>query len=130
MIRPVFSAFCVIACLLTTPASATCQDFKEQVRENQERSDELMEEQALWHDELLQTQDPTQRHEIELHIEDIEHNRARFAEEITTLNRALQECEQQPVQNGEKGHSPLIIAAIIGATGAVLAALIGLFKRR
>ena len=128
-IRLVLIVFCVVACLsvsLKTAVSAACQDLKEQMHGCNMRIDEMEDEKAGLLNQLHQTQDPTERHDIDEHIGFIEHNQTELIEGRKALEHKLKECEKE---NGN-GHNPLIIAAIIGASGAVLAALIGLLKRR
>ncbi len=130
--RSVFVLFCIVAGLsawLATSANAACEDLRERIHDNRRGFEEMEGEKGRLHEELQQTLDPAQRHEIEARIEDIERIQMRLNEELGTLERELSECEQI-VPNGSDGLHPGIIAAIIGAIGAVLAALISLLRRR
>ena len=131
-IQRVFVLFCVVAGLaawLATPANASCEDLRERIHENRRGFEEMEGEKGGLREKLYQTPGPAQRHEIEAHIEDIERTQMRLNEELGTLEHELSECEPAE-QNGSDGLHPGIIAAIIGAIGAVLAALIGLLRRR
>ena len=131
-IQRAFILFCVVAGLsawLATPANAACEDLKEGIHENRRGFEEMEVEKRGLRKKLYQTPGTAQRHEIEAHIEDIERTQMRLNEELGTLEHKLSECE--PAEpNDSDGLHPGIIAAIIGAIGAVLAALIGLLRRR
>ena len=127
-----FILICVVAGLsawLATRAMAACEDQKERVHENRGRFEELEGEKRGLREEIHQTPGTAQKHEIEARIEDIEREQIGLNEELRTLEHELSECQQQD-RNGNDGLHPGIIAAIIGAIGAVLAALIGLLRRR
>jgi uncharacterized membrane protein YvbJ len=143
--RLVFLAFCVTACLsvlLTTPVSAACQDINEQIHKHMEGLSEMDRQKEELLIQFDQTDDTTQKQDIEALLKEIDQNRDTLRETLGELERQFSECESQAGRgdehnpnlnqdpNGDDGFSPLIIAAIIGASGAVLAALIGLLMRR
>lgn len=130
--RNVFVLICIVAGLsawLTTPANAACEELRERIHDNRRGFEEIEGEKGRLREELHQTLDPAQKHEIEARIEDIERIQMRLNEELGTLERELSECERI-APNGNDSLHPGIIAAIIGAIGAILAALISLLRRR
>lgn len=147
--RLVIFAFFVTAflsALLTTPVSAACQDLNEQIHKHMADLSEMERLKEELHTQHHQTDDPTQRQDIEALIKEIDQERDELRNILGTLERQFAECEteakteagqnrdlnDQPPQNsnGDNGLHPLVIAAIIAAIGAVLAALIGLLRRR
>jgi septal ring factor EnvC (AmiA/AmiB activator) len=142
-IRFAFIVFCVTTCLsavLTMPVYAACQDLNEQIHEHMTSLSEMDQQKEEFHLQLQETDDPTQRRNIEVRIEEIERERDELRRVLGALEREFSECESQVTRNGDHkeqqspngddGFNPLVIAAIIGASGAVLAAIISLLRRR
>ena len=130
-IRRIFVFFCVVAGLsawLVTPVNAACENLREGINDNRRGFEEMEGEKVALREKLHQAPDTGQRHEIKAHIEDIERTQMRLNEDLGTLEHELSKCEQ-PNENNSDGLHPGIVAAIIGAIGAVLAALIGLLRR-
>jgi len=118
---------------LPTPAMASCEDLRERIHENRGRFEELEGVKEMLHNERRETPSAEHEHEIEMRIREIEREQNELNQEVGPLEEKFSQC-QQPDENGDhrkkKGLHPGIIAAIIGAIGAVLAALIGLMRRR
>lgn len=144
-IRLAFIVFFVTACLtilLTTPVHAACQDLNEQIHEHMSKLEEIDRQTEELEFQFQQTDDPSQRQNIKARIEEIGRERDELREILGALEREFSECKSQPDQGGDHnarpqpnpndgdGISPMIIAAIIAASGAVLAALVGLLRHR
>jgi hypothetical protein len=118
---------CIVAALSAlpaVPAVAACEDARQRLDVTLKGVEEYGRERERLDEELRRTLDADRRHEIEIHIREIDQTRMRLEEKARTLQRELKACESpSPLHPG-------IVAAIIGAIGAVLAALVGLLKRR
>jgi predicted nuclease with TOPRIM domain len=139
-IERVFLVFYIIAgfyLIFPISAMSSCVDLDEQIHENRVRFEELEGGKRMFFEELRQTGDVDQKHEIEMRIEEIKQEQNELNQELGRFEDEFAQCRQQLDQNEKKriagdrdGLHPGIIAAIIGAIGAVLAALIGLLRRR
>ena len=135
-LRHIFLLFSIIAGLaasLPTPAMAACEELRERIHETRNRLEELEGEKGPLHQELRRIPGADQKHKIEMRLEEIEHQQHELHRELGPLEEEFSEC-RKPDENGDNGGKnglpQGIIIALIGAIGAVLAALIGLLKRR
>ena len=134
-LRSVLALVCFVASLfafLVTGVAAGCEDLQERIQENRVRYNNLEEEKNVLHEEIHSNPGTPQRHEIETRMEEIGREHEALDRELHGLEQALSQCQPQDrdVEEVEKGLHPTIIAAIIAGPGAVLAALIGLMKRK
>ena len=122
-----------LAVSLPTPAMAACEDLEHQIHEHRGRLEELEGEKGMLHKERRETPSAEHEHEIEMRIRDIEREQKELSQQLGPLEEEFSQCRQPDEKGGqvEKNGLPQgIIIALIGAIGAVLAALIGLLKRR
>ena len=123
-----------LAASLPMVAMAGCEDLQERIHENRIHFEELEGAKGMFHEELHETPGAEQKHEIEMHIGDIEMHQNELNQQLGALEEEFSQCRRQQERNAdhrEKNGLPQgIIIAIIGAIGAVLAALIGLLRRR
>ena len=123
-----------LAASLPTVAMAACEDLEHRIHENRIHFEELEGIKEMLHEERRETPSAEHEHEIEMRIGEIERHQHELNQELGPLEEEFAQCRRQPDENDahveKNGIHPGIIAAIIGAIGAVLAALIGLMRRR
>ncbi|MCD6388998.1 MAG: hypothetical protein J7L69_06265 [Desulfobulbaceae bacterium] len=122
-----------LAASLPTPAMAACEDLEHRIHENRVHFEELEGVKEMLHEERRETPSAEHEHEIEMRIGEIERQQHELNQELGPLEEEFAQCRQQD-RNGdhrEKNGLPQgIIIALIGAIGVILAALIGLMRRR
>ncbi|MEA3546026.1 MAG: hypothetical protein U9R66_00035 [Thermodesulfobacteriota bacterium] len=122
-----------LAASLPTLAVAACEDLEHRIHENRIHFEKLEGEKGMLHEERRETPSAEHEHEIEMRIRDIEREQNELNQQLGPLEEEFSQCRQPDEKSGhvEKNGLPQgIIIALIGAIGAVLAALIGLLKRR
>lgn len=126
----------VIMCslsLLETQAQQPPVDLDAEINKAQIRISEIVEEEGHLRERFERSQSAEERQEIEAQLQRLDDEKRHLEREIARLLKQIKELGEQPPPSRtfwDIIKDPPVLAAIIGAIAVVLAAVIGLLRKR